>query len=133
MIQAIKLEKMLKKKVMGCMIQVNLLTEEEESPVIPIDTEVEEILIQYNDVFQEPQGLPPKRECDHAIHLKSGAEPPNVRPYKVPHYKREAMESLIKQLMENNEIRKSISPYSSPAVLVRKKDGSWRLLWTTES
>lgn len=37
------------------------------------------------------------------------------------------MEQLIKQLLEANMIKPSVSPYSSPVILVKKKDGTWRL------
>jgi hypothetical protein len=30
-------------------------------------------------------------------------------------------------MLQDEVIRQSTSPYSSPAILVRKKDGSWRL------
>lgn len=37
------------------------------------------------------------------------------------------MENIIAELIQSQEIQISDSPYSSPAVMVRKKDGSWRL------
>jgi hypothetical protein len=37
------------------------------------------------------------------------------------------MEALILQLLQSNVIRPSVSPYSSSAILVKKKDGTWRL------
>jgi hypothetical protein len=37
------------------------------------------------------------------------------------------MEQQIKQLLETSVIRQSTSPYASPTILVRKKDGTWRL------
>jgi hypothetical protein len=37
------------------------------------------------------------------------------------------MEELIKQLLQANMIQPSVSPYSSPVILVKKKDGTWRL------
>lgn len=38
------------------------------------------------------------------------------------------MEEIILKMLKNAEIRASLSPYSSPAVImVRKRDGSWRL------
>jgi hypothetical protein len=37
------------------------------------------------------------------------------------------MEALILQLLKNQVIRPSVSPYSSPTILVKKKDGTWRL------
>lgn len=37
------------------------------------------------------------------------------------------MEDIIVKLIASKEIQNSESPYASPAVMVRKKDGSWRL------
>lgn len=37
------------------------------------------------------------------------------------------MEVLIKQLLAQGFIRTSNSPYSSPVILIKKKDGGWRL------
>jgi hypothetical protein len=37
------------------------------------------------------------------------------------------MEDLVLNLLQNNIIRPSVNPYSSPAILVKKKDGTWRL------
>lgn len=37
------------------------------------------------------------------------------------------MEDIIQELLASDEIRPSLSPYSSPAVMVRKRDGSWRM------
>jgi DNA-directed RNA polymerase specialized sigma54-like protein len=51
----------------------------------------------------------------------------NRRPYRVFHNQKDTMEALILQLLKNQVIRSSVSPYSSPAILVKKKDGTWRL------
>nr|GEV43713.1 reverse transcriptase domain-containing protein [Tanacetum cinerariifolium] len=56
------------------------------------------LLTNYSDIFVLPTGLPPQRDHKHAIVLKSSTEP----------------------------INPSTSPFSSPALLVKKKDGSWR-------
>lgn len=71
--------------------------------------------------------MPPLRECDHAIPLKLGSQPPMVRPYRVPHLQKNEMEKHIKELLEASIIRPSSSPYAAPAILFRKKDGTWRL------
>jgi hypothetical protein len=46
------------------------------------ETVLHQLLQSFQDVFEEPKGLPPSRECDHRIHLKSNAEPIAVHPYR---------------------------------------------------
>jgi len=62
-----------------------------------------------------------------SITLVPGAQPPNVRPYRYPFTQRNEIEKIIKELLEAGVIRPSISPYSSPVVMVLKKDGEWRM------
>ncbi|KAJ0493125.1 putative nucleotidyltransferase, Ribonuclease H [Helianthus annuus] len=54
------------------------------------------------------------------------SNPVNVRPYRYPRYQKEIMTSLIQDMLKDGVIKPSNSPYSSPVLLVRKKDGSWR-------
>jgi hypothetical protein len=51
----------------------------------------------------------------------------NTRPYRLSHSQKDTMEALILQLLKKQVIRPSVSPYSSPTILVKKKDGTWRL------
>lgn len=88
---------------------------------------VEEVLQQFPEVFQEPKGLPPKRAHDHKIPLKDNTVPPNTRPYRVPHMQRNELEKQVDAMLRDKIVRASESPYSSPAILVMKKDGTWRL------
>ena len=133
-ISAMHMSKLCQKGVLGYLLHI--------APLIPHTEEAQEelpdrfntLLEFYKDVFQAPAGLPPQRECDHHIFLEEGVKPPNLRPYRVPHYQKDAMEAIIRELLDNEEIRHSISPFSSPAVMVRKKDGGWRLcVWTIDS
>ena len=39
------------------------------------------ILKSFEDVFEWPETLPPRRAIEHHIHLKKGVDPVNVRPY----------------------------------------------------
>ncbi|XP_057986530.1 uncharacterized protein LOC110636696 [Hevea brasiliensis] len=74
----------------------------------------------------EPQGLPPFRSHNHATPLQHDAQPFNIRPYRYPHYQKTEIETLIKDMLSSSIIQPSTSPYSSPVLLVRKKDGTWR-------
>jgi hypothetical protein len=51
----------------------------------------------------------------------------NIRLYRLPHYQKDAMESIIEQVLKSEFIRHSFSPFSSPAILVKKEDGTRRL------
>ena len=62
----------------------------------------------------------------HHIRLKSD-EPIRSRPYTIPYSVRELLRSEIKEMLDHDIIRKSNSPYTSPVVIVRKKDGSNRI------
>jgi len=56
----------------------------------------------------------------HRIALKKGTDPVNVRPYRYAFYQKDEMSRA-------GIIRPSSSPFLSPVLLVKKKDGSWRL------
>ena len=69
-----------------------------------------------------PKGLPPKRDHDHAIKLVPGSQPPNIRPYRYPHIQKSEIEKNVEEMLEVGIIKHSQSAYSSPIVLVHKKD-----------
>ncbi|GKB98805.1 reverse transcriptase [Tanacetum coccineum] len=81
----------------------------------------------FEDVFALPTILPPQRHHDHRIPLKEGATPVNIRPYKHPPSQKDAIESKVQELLDSKVIRPSNSPFSSPIVMVKKKDGTWRM------
>ena len=59
--------------------------------------------------------------------LKAKGGPINVRPYRYPHYKKNEIEKIVTGLLKSGVVKPSMSPYSSPVLLVKKHDGSWRL------
>ncbi|KAA0058170.1 RNA-directed DNA polymerase-like protein [Cucumis melo var. makuwa] len=70
-----------------------------------------------------PAGLPPMRQIDHKNQLKEGTGPINVRPYRYLHAQKNEIEKLVNVMLDSGIIRSSFSPFSSPTILVKKKDG----------
>lgn len=55
--------------------------------------------------------------------MQEAQRPINVWPYKYEHNQKDEIEKLIKQMMAVGFIRPSKSPFFSPVLLVRNKDG----------
>nr|KYP41059.1 Transposon Ty3-G Gag-Pol polyprotein [Cajanus cajan] len=52
--------------------------------------------------------------------------PVNIKPYRYPHSQKTLMTTLITEMLTDGIIKPSTSPFSSPVLLVKKKDGTWR-------
>ena len=63
---------------------------------------------------------------EHRIPLRKD-EIVQSKPYQIPFALRESVDKDIKAMLENGIIRHSESPYASPVVVVRKKDGTNRI------
>ena len=87
---------------------------------------LDELLASFGGVFAEPQGLPPPRSHDHGITLQPGAPPATVWPYRYPPAHKDELERQCAVMMQQGLIRRSSSAFSSPVLLVKKADGSWR-------
>lgn len=88
---------------------------------------VRALLLKYESVFSAFEGdLGCANLITHSIPLLDEA-PVRQRYRRIPPSEYEAVKSLINQLLASHVIRESSSPYASPIVLVRKKDGSLRL------
>ncbi|KAK2367399.1 hypothetical protein QL285_080687 [Trifolium repens] len=85
------------------------------------------ILQEFQEVFKEHIQLPPERSKVHHIKLFSDHAPVNVRPYRYPHHQKEEIERQVSELLQAGVIRPSMSAFSSPVILVKKKDKSWRM------
>ncbi|GAU40456.1 hypothetical protein TSUD_141360 [Trifolium subterraneum] len=82
----------------------------------------------YEDIFVEPTALPWARlGFDHKIPLKDGVEPFNLRPYRYSTVQKTIIDKMVQDMLSQGIIQHSNSPFASTIVLVRKKDGSWRL------
>ncbi|GKD53695.1 transposon ty3-G gag-pol polyprotein [Tanacetum coccineum] len=87
---------------------------------------IQRVLSQFSTVFQNPTTLPPKRFQDHGIPLLPGARPVSTRPYRQPYLQKAEIEKQVRELLQQGLIRPSHSPFSSPVLLVKKSDGTWR-------
>ncbi|WVZ09782.1 hypothetical protein V8G54_014312 [Vigna mungo] len=82
----------------------------------------------HQSVFETPSSLPPPRSHDHVILLIDGSTPVKVKPYRYLHSQKDEIERLVHGMLGDGIIQHSKSPFSSPIILVKKKDGSWRLV-----
>ncbi|KAJ0430223.1 putative nucleotidyltransferase, Ribonuclease H [Helianthus annuus] len=109
----------------GAMFHLQLL--DPSSPVSPTyPPDLDKVLAEFTDVFQPPTGLPPSRNQDHRIQLLPYSNPVSVKPYRYPHFQKQEIERLVADMLQQGIIKPSTSPFSSPVLLVRKKDGTWR-------
>jgi hypothetical protein len=84
------------------------------------------LLQEFATVFAEPSGMPPPRARDHRIVLVPGSTPVAVRPYRYSVAHKDKLERQCATMLDQGLIGRSISAFSSPVILVKKVDGSWR-------
>jgi hypothetical protein len=87
---------------------------------------VQSLIDQFSVLFEDLADLPPSRACDHEIPLLPGANPLNIRPYRYPPALKTEIEKQVAEMLQKGIIQPSTSPFSSPVLLVKKKDGSHR-------
>ena len=88
--------------------------------------EIKSLLNRYSHVFEAPSDRPPRRLHDHRIPMQPNIGPVSVRPQQYPYYQKTEIERMVKELLQSGLIRPSNSPFSSPVLLVKKTDGTWR-------
>jgi hypothetical protein len=84
------------------------------------------LLRDFEDVFTILVGLPSSRRLNHRIHLLPGMAPIVVHPYRYPQLVKDELERQCHDMLRQGIIRSSMSAYSSPVLLVKKQDESWR-------
>lgn len=91
-----------------------------------VNSKIKHLLAKFEDLFQDPTQLPPTREVDHHIILHEGTTPINVRSYRYAYFQNAEIKKQVHDMLKLGLIKSSTSPFSSPVLLVKKKDGSWR-------
>ena len=121
--------------------ELDLVDEEEDSkkeldpsqlPESPaLQERMQALLARFRDVVPEDPGFkppyPPKRAVDHAIETIPGMSPPNKPVYRMSPAELEELKKQLADLLERGLIKPSTSPYASPIIFVKKKDGGFRL------
>jgi hypothetical protein len=104
-----------------------LMFEANDQTDLPI--EIEQILTEFPDVVPEdvPHGLPPMRDIQHAIDFIPGAVIPNRPAYRMSPQEHAEITRQVEELLKKGLVQESVSPCAVPAILVPKKDGSWRM------
>ena len=126
--QSIILQGELPVQLDNLLIQVCVLTDsvvqQSELSLLPLDIRL--LVDQFGELFEEPSELPPSRACDHDIPMIPGARPVNIRPYRYPPALRDEIEKQVADMLQKGLMQPSSSSFSSPILLVKKKDGSYR-------
>jgi hypothetical protein len=116
--------KLLKKGHYGVISQLCSLDVQTSISFSPLELQI--VINNHSKVFGEiPKGLPPAQDHNHVIHLQPGNVPPNIRPYMHPYAQKSEIEHMIQEMLEASIIQTSQSFFSSPMVIITKKDGSW--------
>lgn len=103
-----------------------LLEKSKENTNISDYPKIEKLLSDYQDVFsQGDHDIGRTDKVTHGIHTTCPA-PIRQRPRRSPIGQREEVEKQIQDMLDRGIIKPSASPWSSPVVLVSKKDGSKR-------
>jgi hypothetical protein len=118
-ISALQLKKCYSK---GCQIFV-IHMEETPKDKVP-NLEDYAVLENFEDVFREVLGLPPKRDIDLSIKLMPRAAPVSKTPYRMSTPKLKELQMQLEELLKKGYIRPSVSPWGALVLFVKKKDGT---------
>ncbi|XP_048611467.1 uncharacterized protein LOC125585816 [Brassica napus] len=95
--------------------------------VVPRDFET--IITDFHDLFPEdlPAGLPPLRDIQHHVELVPNAVLPNRAHFRMSPEEHEELRRQVEELLLKGYVRESLSPCAVPALLIPKKDKTWRM------
>jgi hypothetical protein len=86
------------------------------------------VACEFPDIFPEDlPGMPPDQDVEFIIELQPGTAPISIRPYKMAPKELAELKIQLNELLDKGYIHPSSSPWSCPALFVKKKDQSLRL------
>lgn len=88
--------------------------------------QLRDLLSSFKDIFDlDDRPLGQATAVQHRIHT-GDANPVRRRPYRVSMTERQTIQAEVDKMLRKDIIEPSTSPWASPVILVRKKDGTWR-------
>ncbi|XP_049349487.1 uncharacterized protein LOC125814081 [Solanum verrucosum] len=111
-----------------CLVNTNLLLHaNQDTSTLP--SIISSLLQGYDELFPDemPVGLPPLRGIEHQIDFIPGSQIPNRPAYRSNPAETKELSRQVEELLEKGLIKESLSPCAIPVILVRKKDGTWRM------
>ena len=82
------------------------------------------LLVEYKNQFsKDSYDIGRTALLEHHINIVPGTRPIKQQPYRLPLAKRRDAETEIKRMAEQDLVEPSTSPWSSPAIMVPKKNG----------
>lgn len=126
--QFVILEGLNKQRPASLYLQVCQLTDDPTEAVAPaqLPPKIADLVSQFKHLFEPPMSLPPSRACNHTIPLIPGARLVFFRPYRYPPGLKDEIERQVLDMLNQGLIQPSTGSFSSPVLLVKKKDDSYR-------
>lgn len=89
---------------------------------------IKNVLLKFEDVLAKPGDKVGSFDLWQPTIPLTTDEPVHKPPFKIPHHMRPELDKITDKYLEDGVIQHSTSPYNSPAFLVPKKDGGFRLV-----
>jgi hypothetical protein len=117
-ISTMKLKKCYRK---GCQIFATHMEEASKDKMPNIEDHA--VLKDFEDVFKEIPGLPPKRDIDFSINLMLGVAPISKTPYRMSTPKLKELQMKLEEILKKGYIFPSFSPWGALVFFMKKKYG----------
>ena len=89
---------------------------------------LEKLIKEYHDIFaSNPKKPALVRNAEHRI-ITGDALPVKRKPHRIPEAWHKEVNTQIQEMLDNEIIRPSASPWNAPIILVKKKDNSMRFV-----
>jgi hypothetical protein len=120
-ISALELKKCYRR---GCQIFAAHMEETPEDKVPNLENYA--FLKEFEYVFNEVPGLPPRRDLDFSINMTPGEAPVSKTPCRMSTPELKELQMKLEELLKKVYIRPIVSPWGAPVLFVKNKYGTLR-------